>query len=69
MQHLGTRGLLLQRLGQLTRALLLRFEQTHVFDRDHRLVGKCFDQLDLLLSERPHGGAVHGEYANGHPLS
>ena len=39
-QHLGGRGLLLERLGQLARARLHLVEQPHVLDRDHRLVGE-----------------------------
>ena len=39
-QHLGGRGLLLQRFGELARALLLRLEQPHVLDGDHRLIGE-----------------------------
>ena len=30
------------------------FEQPHVLDRDHRLVGEGCDQLDLLVGERAH---------------
>ena len=30
---------------------LLRFEQPHVLDRDHRLVGEGLDQLDLFFGE------------------
>ena len=52
LQHLGGRGLLLQRLGQLARARLHLVEQPHVLDRDHRLVGEGGDQLDLLVGER-----------------
>ena len=54
LQHLGGRGLLLQRLGQVARARLHLVEQPHVLDRDHRLVGEGGDQLDLLVGERPH---------------
>ena len=52
LQHLGGRGLLLQRLGQFARARLHLVEQPHVLDRDHRLVGEGCDQLDLLVGER-----------------
>ena len=54
LEHLGGRGLLLQRLGQIARARLHLVEQPHVLDRDHRLVGEGRDQLDLLVGERPH---------------
>ena len=60
LQHLGGRGLLLQRLGQLARARLHLVEQPHVLDRDHRLVGEGRDQLDLLVGEWPHGSALSG---------
>ena len=43
VQHLGCRGLLLQRLLGLV-------EQPHVLDRDHRLVGEGLQQLDLLVA-------------------
>ena len=52
LQHLGGRGLLLQRLGQFARAGPHLIEQPHVLDRDHRLVGERLDQLDLLIRER-----------------
>ena len=32
---------------------LLGFEQPHVLDGDHRLIGEGVDQLDLLVGERP----------------
>ena len=32
--------------------LLLRFEQAHVFDGDHRLVGEGLDKRDLFVGER-----------------
>ena len=54
LQHLRGRGLLLQCLGELARALLHLVEQPHVLDRDHRLVGEGRDQLDLLVGEWPH---------------
>ncbi len=46
-QHVGGRGLLLQRLTQLV-------EQPHVLDGDDGLAGEAPDQLDLLVGERPH---------------
>ncbi len=63
------RRLLLQRFGQFARARLHRVEQPHVLDGDHRLVGKGLDQFDLLLRERPHGSAMHGEQADGESFS
>jgi hypothetical protein len=43
------------------RALLLGFEQPHVFDRDHRLVGEGLDKRDLLVAER---SDLHSPYQN-----
>ena len=48
------RAQLLDRLRELARARLHLVEQPHVLDRDHRLIGKRSDQLDLLVGERPH---------------
>src|SRR4029077_7434319 len=45
--------LLLQRLGERARALLLRLEQPSVLDRDYCLVGEGLSQLDLLVGEGP----------------
>ncbi len=39
--------------GELGGARLHLVEQPHVLDRDHRLVGKGGDQLDLPVGERP----------------
>jgi hypothetical protein len=33
--------------------LLLGFEQAHVFDGDHRLVGEGLEKRDLFVGERP----------------
>ena len=44
LQHLGGRGLLLERLLGLV-------EQARVLDRDHRLVGERAQQADLLVGE------------------
>ena len=43
-----------QRFRQLAGARFHVLEQTHVFDGDHRLVGKGSDEFDLLFAERPH---------------
>src|SRR5262245_45307532 len=51
LQDFRSGGLLVQRLGQLTRALLLRLEQSHVLDRDEGLVCKGGNQVDLLFRE------------------
>src|SRR5438477_12803520 len=44
----------LQRLAQL-------IEQAGILDRDDGLVGEVFDQLDLLIRERPNLLAVDGD--------
>src|SRR5262249_48714266 len=53
LEHVGRRGLLLQRLAQL-------IEQARVLDGDHGLGGEILDQLDLLVSERAHLLSVDG---------
>ena len=45
LQHLGGRGLLLQRLA-------LFGDQPRVLDRDHRLIGEGADEFDLPVGER-----------------
>jgi hypothetical protein len=52
LQHLRRRRLLLQRLGELARALLLCLKQPHVLDSDHRLVGERPEKRDLLIRKR-----------------
>jgi hypothetical protein len=49
--------------------LLLRLEQSHVLDCDHRLIGESLDQLDLLVSEWPYGSPVQDKQANWKPLT
>ena len=51
-EHLGRCRLMLQRLAQFCIALLDFFEQPHVLDGDHGLVGKGFEKRDLFLGER-----------------
>ena len=46
-EHLGRRRLMLQGLAQFRVALLDLFEQPHVLDGDHGLIGEGFEQLDL----------------------
>src|SRR5262249_56508901 len=45
LEHVGGRGLLLQRLAQLV-------EQPGILDGDDGLVGKILDQLELLFGKR-----------------
>jgi len=68
-EHICSGGLLLQRLGEFARALLLRLKQPRVFDRDYRVIGECLHQLDLLAGERTYGCALQEKYANRNPLS
>ena len=56
LQHLGGRGLLLQRL-------LLLGQQPRILHRDHRLGGEVFQQSDLLVGEGTHLLAVDREDA------
>ncbi len=51
-QDLGGRGLLFQRFGDFGVTRLELLEQPHVLDRDHRLVGESFEQLDLAVRKR-----------------
>ena len=69
LQHLGSRGLLLQRLPLLG-------DQPRVLHRDHRLGGEVLQQRDLLVGERPHFLAIDREHpsnalvlAQAHPSS
>ena len=39
------------RAGQFVGSLIQFFEQPHVLDGDHRLIGKGFKQFDLLIGE------------------
>ena len=50
-KHLGRRRLMLQRFAQFRVALLEFLEQPDVFDSDHRLRRKGFQQFDLLLGK------------------
>jgi hypothetical protein len=64
LQYLGRCRLLLQRFCQLSRTLLLRLKQPCVLDGDYRLICEGFDQLDLLLGERPNRCPVQKKNAN-----
>ena len=67
LEHLRRGRLLVQRFGQLPRALLLRLEQSRVLNGDDGLVGEGLDQLDLLLGERPYGSAMQDKHADWNP--
>ena len=57
LEHVGGRGLLLQRLAELS-------EQAGVLDSDNGLAGEVLDQLDLLVGERADLLAVDVDVAN-----
>ena len=48
-EHLGRRRLLLQRFARDRVARLLLVNKPRVLDRDHRLIGEGFEQLDLSV--------------------
>src|SRR6516225_8257294 len=52
-EDLAGRGLMLQRFRQLARARLHLVEESHILDRDHRLVGEGCGELNLLAGEGP----------------
>ena len=56
LQHLGGRGLLLQRLALLG-------DQSRILHRNHRLGGEVLQQCDLLLRERTHFLAIDRDVA------
>ena len=51
-KHVRRRGLLRERLLDIAGTRLHLVEQTNVLDRDHRLVGKGLDEVDVALGER-----------------
>src|SRR5262249_33701171 len=51
-EYLRRCRLMFQRLAQFRIAFLDLLEQSHVFNCDHRLVGKSLQQCDLLFSKR-----------------
>ncbi len=53
-QHVGCRGLELQRFAQVLGAFLHFLEQADIADGDYGLVGKGLQQRDLLVAERMH---------------
>ena len=57
LEHVGGRGLLLQRFAQFV-------EQPRVLDGDDGLGGEVLDQLDLLVGERTNLLAVDGDRAD-----
>src|SRR5262249_6481679 len=76
LEHVGGGGLLLQRFGEVVRALAQLVQQPRVLDGDDGLLGEIAHQLDLLVGEWPHFLAVNADYAeervllqhpDGHP--
>jgi hypothetical protein len=63
-QHVGGRGLLLQRFGEVIGALAQLIEQPRVLDRDHRLIGEIRNQRNLLVGEWPHLLAIDRDGAD-----
>src|SRR5262245_18352461 len=61
LEHVGGRGLLLQRFGEIAGTLAQLVEQPGVLDSDHRLGGEVLDQLDLLVGERQNLLAVYAD--------
>ena len=64
LQHLGGRGLQLQRLRQIARARLHLVEQAHVLDRDDGLVGEGLDKRDLPVGEAARLRTRQGDHAD-----
>ena len=52
LQHVARRGLVFERFLQIAGALVQLGEQPNRFDRDHRLIGKGLQQLDLRIRKR-----------------
>ena len=52
LEHVGGRGLLLQRFAQIVGALAQFVEQAGILDGDDGLGGEILHQLDLLVGER-----------------
>ena len=55
---------MLARFGKLAALVLDFFEQPHVLDCDHCLVGEGGHQLDLLVAKRLRHGFRHEKYAD-----
>ena len=54
-----------QRFRQFVRALLFRFEQARILDRDCGLIGEALQSLEFGWRERLKHIAVHDERADG----
>src|SRR5262249_16358044 len=62
LEHVGGRGLLLQRLAQLV-------EQARVLDRDRRLISEGLEQRDLLVGKRINFGTAKLNCSDRQPLA
>ena len=65
----GARACSFEGVRQLLCARLELFEQAHVLDRDHGLVGENLGKLDLLVGERTHLRPGDGDGADGNTFS
>ena len=63
LQDVGRRGLLLQRLGEVTGLGLHLLEHARVLDRDRRLIGKGLQKCLFAVGERPRRPADHDDGA------
>ena len=68
-QHFTRCRLLLQSFAQFCVAFLQFFEQPHVLDGDHGLVGEGLQQSDLLLGEWADFGAPDQNNADRTPFA
>ena len=68
-QYFTRRGLLLQCFGEITIARLLLVNKPRVLDRDHRLIGEGFEQLDLPVRERTDLSSANMNSADGHTFA
>ena len=65
MAHIGKElRLVLACLRELSALVLDFIEQTHVLDRDHRLIGKGCHQLDVLVVEWAHNGSAQQDHTD-----
>ena len=69
LEDLGGRRLLLQRLAQLARARLHLVEQSHVLDRDNRLVGEGLEKSNLLIRKRLNFGTSKLNCSDRHSVA
>src|SRR6516225_2499153 len=64
LQNLRRSGLLLQRFGEIARALAQLVEQPRVLDGDDGLGGEILNKRDLLVCERPDLLPQNGDHTN-----